>query len=222
MKERKEKIEELRRQGKTYAEIGAIMGISRQRIHQIITGYKYKSSEPLKYTFTEFDFLPDIDHLNILKLPKIKKLVEVEYIDYSNCRIPTKFEGLDRVREQVRLRDNHICQKCFDQWLIGERRFDVHHLDEQMESVKDYKYDKANQDKMITLCHRCHLNLHTVRAKMVKNNIIRPDAESILKRKSEFIWFKKMGFYQKEIADVMGITPQSINRYNKKWISEIQ
>ncbi len=70
------------------------------------------------------------------------------------------FEGLDYIREQVRIRDKRACQFCKRQWKDGDRRFDVHHIDLRMESKRNYAYDAANQDKLITLCHRCHLNLH--------------------------------------------------------------
>lgn len=78
-------------------------------------------------------------------------------------------EGLDLVRERVRQRDNHRCQNCGKQWVPGTRRLDVHHLDEAMESVRSYQYDKDNLDKMITYCHKCHLNLDSVRRKIVQN-----------------------------------------------------
>lgn len=75
-------------------------------------------------------------------------------------------EGLDFIREKIRARDNYTCQKCGKVWQPGTRRFDVHHLVAKMESVRSYEYDKANFDKIITLCHKCHLNLHNVKAKM--------------------------------------------------------
>jgi hypothetical protein len=74
--------------------------------------------------------------------------------------------GVGRVREFARKRDNHTCQKCGKIWQEGSRRFDVHHLDESMESIRDYLYDRSNLDKLITYCHKCHLNLHSVRKKM--------------------------------------------------------
>ena len=103
--------------GKTYEEVGKGFNISRQRVHQIVTGYVSPSSRSMLSG------------------------------------------GLGYIREDVRIRDNYNCQLCFKQWIPGERRFDVHHLDERMESIKNYEYDKNNSDKMITLCHRCHLRL---------------------------------------------------------------
>jgi len=215
MPQNKELFIKLHNEGKTYQEIGDQFKISRQRVHQIVTGY-HLINNPLSGSATreDFDFRPDIDHVKLFKLPRIKKVVELDYFDYSGCPIPTKMEGIDRIRELVRLRDNHICQKCFRQWLIGERRFDVHHLDEAMESVKNYAYDKENQDKMVTYCHKCHLSLHTVRTKMSKSNTGTPANPILtLSRLLETKWFLKMNFNQKEIAKILGITPQSINRY---------
>lgn len=76
--------------------------------------------------------------------------------------------GIDFIREIVRTRDNHRCQKCFKKWIQGTRKFDVHHLDIKMESTRNINYDRKNIDKMITYCHKCHLNIHTVRNKMVE------------------------------------------------------
>ncbi len=75
---------------------------------------------------------------------------------YANSR--------DREREFVRIRDNHTCRICGYKWKEGERRLDVHHLAEDMlgkNRIKMvHKYDKENHDKLLTLCHKCHMNLH--------------------------------------------------------------
>jgi 5-methylcytosine-specific restriction endonuclease McrA len=86
-------------------------------------------------------------------------------------------EGLDFIREKVRVRDNHTCQNCLKKWEPGMRRFDIHHLETEMESVKSYNYDKDNQDKLITLCHKCHLTLPHNVEKMKKAGV-----ESLVKR----------------------------------------
>lgn len=74
--------------------------------------------------------------------------------------------GLDFIREKVRKRDNWTCQSCGKKWVTGTRRFDVHHIETHLESVKDYQYEKRNLDKLITLCHRCHLRLPHNRDKL--------------------------------------------------------
>src|SRR3990167_5702741 len=80
----------------------------------------------------------------------------------------------DRVRELVRLRDEHTCQCCSKKWERGQRRFDVHHIDEKMEGLLHklpVSYDRNNMDKLITYCHRCHLNLdHLIKKFSEKNS----------------------------------------------------
>lgn len=70
-----------------------------------------------------------------------------------------KLTGRDALREKVRVRDNHTCQHCNKKWLEGERRFDVHHLEESRQSTYDYNSEEL--EKMITLCHKCHLAHYT-------------------------------------------------------------
>jgi len=69
-------------------------------------------------------------------------------------------EGRDGIREQVRNRDNYICQSCGKQWKKGQRRFDIHHLNGQC-GKKSRRYDKKkDMDNLITLCHKCHYGRH--------------------------------------------------------------
>ncbi len=85
-----------------------------------------------------------------------------------NSRGMGNLTGRDFLTELVRKRDNWTCQICGKVWKKGTRRFDTHHLDEENESIKTYEnYKKFN--RMITLCHKCHLNLRGVRNKMKKS-----------------------------------------------------
>lgn len=79
----------------------------------------------------------------------------------------TDLGGRDYLRELVRLRDKHICQRCKKKWKIGKKRFDVHHQNPNFEGTNGFVYN-ANFDinKMITLCHSCHFRLDSVRNKM--------------------------------------------------------
>ena len=78
--------------------------------------------------------------------------------------------GKDRLVELVRIRDNHTCQKCGKVWKEGTRRLDVHHTDEEIEGKLGLKYCNCkDMTKMITLCHKCHLNLPVVKKKMIKS-----------------------------------------------------
>ena len=73
--------------------------------------------------------------------------------------------GRDYTRELVRQRDNRTCQKCGKIWVIGTRRLDVHHIYDC--GSKTLAYDSVKDiDRMITLCHKCHIGLDSVREKI--------------------------------------------------------
>jgi hypothetical protein len=108
------------------------------------------------------------------KLKQAKKLGGVEDIKILTGRkrkslgvpdgkVGISSGGRDFRRELVRMRDKHTCQICKKKWRQGQRRFDVHHKDEdpnktkQIDSVEEFS-------NMATLCHRCHLRLHHRRA----------------------------------------------------------
>ena len=80
-------------------------------------------------------------------------------------KVKIKKGGRDWLRELIRMRDGHTCQKCFKKWKEGRRRFDVHHLEESMFgktlSREASKYDRENMDKLITFCHKCHFKWHS-------------------------------------------------------------
>ncbi len=118
---RKDLIEKYIKEGLSYRKIGEILGISKQRVHQIYRVKNYSKRGSLS--------------------------------------------GLNIPRERIRKRDNYTCQSCRKKWETG-RRFDVHHIDEKIKGKINtntkgfYKYDRSNMDKLITLCHKCHLQLH--------------------------------------------------------------
>ena len=67
-------------------------------------------------------------------------------------------EGRDYTRELVRIRDKHTCKDCGKKWVVGKRRFDIHHL-KGLCGKKSKGYDNVNKIKyLITLCHKCHFN----------------------------------------------------------------
>jgi hypothetical protein len=74
------------------------------------------------------------------------------------------------LKELVRIRDKHTCQKCGKVWKEGMRKFDTHHIDEEIEGKLGLKYCNCKDiSRMITLCHQCHLNLPVVRKKINKS-----------------------------------------------------
>ena len=78
--------------------------------------------------------------------------------------------GVHLLREKKRKEDKYTCQLCGKVWKEGKRRLDVHHLDEELEGKEGLKYKNCKDfSRIITLCHRCHLNLESVRNKMKIN-----------------------------------------------------
>ena len=85
--------------------------------------------------------------------------------DTKNKKTPFYYsDSIQREREFVRIRDNHTCQECGLKWIDGQKRLDVHHIEEEMYGKSNDRmihiYDRHNKDKLITLCHRCHIRLH--------------------------------------------------------------
>lgn len=140
---------EMRDKRYTLQAIGNMFGVSRERVRQIVNNITLNSP------------IPPIHHK--ILTPARQKLLGLP----NN---PIKTGQRDRVREWVRIRDKRTCQICYRVWKEGERRFDVHHLDEKQEGRSGEtgrsKWDFANMHRMVTLCHRCHLRLDSVRSKM--------------------------------------------------------
>lgn len=109
--DRKEQIFELRIKGLPYQAIGQILGISRQRVHQISSGYS--------------------------------KL----------CRSLQRGDWYKKVHDSVLARDNYMCLRCYK----DNGKMVVHHID-----GNDTNNNPLN---LITLCRKCHQNLHNPRLK---------------------------------------------------------
>lgn len=141
--ERKAIIKSLKDKRYTFQQIGNFLGISRQRAHQILTGYNSPFAKK--------------------KLKEIKQRALQKQVDIKNGLRPDtkgiKLEGFSFIREAIRRRDNYTCQICGKKWKKGQRRFDVHHIDCDKEKTNKYDNWEKEKDNMITLCHKCHLNL---------------------------------------------------------------
>lgn len=103
---RKANMLRLKELGYSYGAISQLYGISRQRVHQIISGYS-------------------------------KNLKRVSR--HNGCYW--------KIYNMVLNRDSHICQKCG-----SDEKVIVHHIDSN-----DDNNEIAN---LITLCNKCHLDLH--------------------------------------------------------------
>ncbi len=138
---------------------------------RLIIGGKCRDCSIKKLDINLLKFLLKI----IYKFPFVKKYPsDLKFKSGKMVHKVKSLSGIDFVREKVRIRDGHSCKLCGYLWTQGERRLDVHHLDEKMESKKDYRYDRDNMDKMITLCHKCHLNLPHIRKKLSIKKTINP------------------------------------------------
>jgi hypothetical protein len=146
MENRKLQMVNLKDKKYTYSQIGIIFGISRQRVHAIITGYSSRKLHPRQIT-------PVFDTLG--------RPISREGIT---------LQGADFTREIIRRRDNYTCQICGRVWQEGQRRFDVHHIDCDPSKTKQYDNLEKEKNNMITLCHKCHLNIPEHREKMALAN----------------------------------------------------
>lgn len=169
----------------TMKDLGNRFNISKQRIHFIVHPKKvrrqvYSCSEPI---FIENSFC-----IFCLKEKPIHKppgsqtccVCENDFIGekrgrgkYPLCpkHLSDSFylmEGRDKIRELVRIRDGHTCQECGGKWETGQRKLDVHHLKDEDGSFTR-KYDTlASLKDMVTLCHKCHMNLPSEKEKMLR------------------------------------------------------
>lgn len=125
-------------------------------------------------------------------------------------RNPTLLGGRDRTREIRRMWDSRTCQDCRTIWRLGQRRFDVHHL-EGMCGKKSISYDSYDDlPKLTTLCHRCHMSKHRVRHEQkklshadaqIRNEEIRRLLKNELKTRNEIsAWY---GFKKSNLAKIL-------------------
>ena len=130
---------------------------------------------------------------------------------------PKKLQGRDRLREMVRVRDKHKCKKCGKKWEPGTRRFDVHHKDPELENLKGRQYKNHNPKRLITLCHKCHLNLHSVRHKMslVQRSLPKVTPTQTYIRQVAAIVLRKEGWTYKEIGKGLGVSTMRACLYNQ-------
>jgi hypothetical protein len=74
------------------------------------------------------------------------------YID-GKSREPYSLEWTEELKEQIRKRDNYICQNCGmteeEHLIVYGKVLDVHHI--------DYKKKNCKENNLITLCKQCNL-----------------------------------------------------------------
>lgn len=165
---RYEKIKKLREDGWKFREIAEKFKVSRQLINYIFI-HRVVPAIPIRHKcfkckriFFRKDRGPRA---------RVYSFCRDCFSKYFTRLSGTELTGLDYTREIARIRDKHTCQKCGKKWKLGQRRFDIHHLYECGE--KSHNYDKSIID-LITICHKCHLNLDQVRYAMSTKSSPRP------------------------------------------------
>ena len=147
-----------------------------EKIKLMISGdfvSKYESLDPLRKTdcFSCHKIFTEVSGHSHGKY----KFCDPCWVKFFIRKSGTKIDGRDRTRVVARIRDNHTCAECNRVWKLGERCFDIHHLDGLCGKLS-CSYDKIdNIDNLITLCHKCHLNLDEVIEKMKNKSSPRPN-----------------------------------------------
>jgi len=178
----RQKAQQLYKDGIKQAEIARRLGVSKQRIHQIVKNYsskkKIKKFKKMKKMKSLNVFKKCMSLLSLFLIRCLYKVTQSKDKDkeflkfYLFCRAknnqilrPISLKNIfkqtginsgsrERYRELVRIRDKHTCQLCYKKWIKKQRRFDIHHIVGNHELTR--KCDK-NFDNQITMCHKCHL-----------------------------------------------------------------
>ena len=71
---------------------------------------------------------------------------------HGKSKEPYPLEFNDELKELIRDRDNHKCQKCDCPEIECNRKLDIHHI--------DYDKENLNKDNLISLCSKCNLKVN--------------------------------------------------------------
>lgn len=113
-------------------------------------------------------------------------------------------KGWSIIRLKVLARDDCICQKCY------EEAREVHHKD-GTGSNRPEKDKNNSMDNLITVCHRCHMQLEVGRRVFNNKNWVE-DKE----RNKKIIELSKK-YSQVKISKMYGITRQRVNQILNNW-----
>ena len=134
---KKEQLKQMRKAGLTYQEMGNAFGISRQRVHQLLTGYRSPEHRKLELAKKK-----KRGFLSIFKKEKIV-YVGLKYLS-----------GLDFITEKIRQDNKWTCQSCKKKWKEGQKKFDVVKKDG---TVTDRVYSSyRDKSKWTLMCHKCN------------------------------------------------------------------
>lgn len=180
------------------AEIAKELGLTRQRVSQIL------AKPPVK------------------PKPRNKLYVQM-FKEYGK-----ELEGRERTRGLVRLRDKFTCQDCGRKLtpknakLQNKRLFDVHHLNGLCGKMSR-SYDSIDSvDGMITLCHKCHYNRpeHKVKSKDFRGGFGRKVRLITDKQVLEIKTLRDSGLTFKEIANTYRVNLNTIRYWYSRSTEE--
>lgn len=190
--ERKQKMTELYGLGLTLQQVGDRYGISRERVRQIIHDIRPKRLLRQKIEIKELTTATVIEGTCFSCKKNLNRFAPRSHV-FEFCEdCFTKFfvrksgsqvSGMDRTREIVRIRDHHTCQSCGNVWVYGQRRFDIHHLNGNCGKFSTSYDSVLDIDGLVTLCHKCHMNLESVREKIANKSSPRPNKATDYRRK---------------------------------------
>jgi len=141
----------LREKGLSYQAIGSVFGLSRARVHQLISGYSRLLNSIADNGWYE------------------------------------------KIRQAIFERDGSICSKC------GKpNNLLIHHIDGDDKN--------SNLTNLITLCNKCHLDLHRPNSNLGEEFM---EGKEILKLR------KKLGLTQKELAARLKVDAITVSRWER-------
>lgn len=152
----------------TYQQLADRYGITKQRVQQIVIGVRKEilpshNIELSKYETIE-DYLTMRAKNNHLLNPIMENIKDIDITKKTKMKSGSR----DRFRELIRLRDNYTCQLCGIKWTPDKRRLDTHHI---FGDSIDSKAVGGDHLEMITLCHKCHLNVDAYKMRNISKGL---------------------------------------------------
>jgi len=91
---------------------------------------------------------------NIIRISASERLKGANYINgMGYIKYPSEFNNI--LKELIRKRDNHKCQKCKIKQEDYYRKLDIHHI--------DYNKKNCSENNLITVCFDCNINANSNR-----------------------------------------------------------
>ena len=116
-------------------------------------------------------------------------------------------EGWIQKRKEALERDNYTCQVC------GGKATEVHHID-GTGSNRPEKERNNNLDNLLSVCHKCHIQLDL---KRFENGFNKGEWHEKKERNKKIYWiYKNTKMSQTKISKIFGVTRQRVYQIIKK------